>query len=358
MSLDLYVIKDGKNLRCGYTTGSCATAAAKAAAKMLETGKKVNYIEIETPAGIDLKLPISDINIGNESVSCSVVKDAGDDPDATDGMKIFAKVEKRYDKKVMIDGGLGVGRITAKSFFGEVGQAAINQVPRKMIKKEIQKISKNGYDVTIYCPEGEIIAKKTFNKNIGIEGGISIIGTKGIVYPMSEEALLKTIYLEVDTIAKNRGIGKILLTPGNHGEKLADSMDIKIPRVKISNYVGDSLLYIYEKGFRSIKLLGHIGKFSKLAIGIFNTHSNISDTRMESFVYYLSKTDASREFIEKIESTLTAEEAMNLCIDAGYGQVIRDMEIGAEKRVKTYLKDESLDIEVIIYSMERGRYIC
>lgn len=358
MSLDLYVIKDGKNLRCGYTTGSCATAAAKAAVRILETGKEIEYIEIETPAGVDLKLPIWDIAMEKESVSCSIIKDAGDDPDATDGIKIFAKVEKRDDREIIIDGGIGIGRITSKSIFGQVGQAAINEVPRKMIKKEIKKISQNGYDVTIYCPSGKEIAKKTFNKNIGIEGGISIIGTKGIVYPMSEEALLKTIYMEVDTIIKNKGTEEILLVPGNHGEKLADGMDINIPRVKISNYVGDSLLYIYEKGFKSIKLLGHIGKFSKLAIGIFNTHSKVSDTRMESFVYYLSKTDAPKEFIEKIEKTLTAEEAMNLCIDKGYGRVIRNMEIGAEKRIKRYLKDESLDIEVLIYSMERGRYIC
>lgn len=358
MSLDLYVVKNGKNLRCGYTTGSCATGAAKAAVKMLESGKEIDYIEIETPAGVDLKLAISDIVIEKESVSCSIIKDAGDDPDATDGIKIYAKVEKRDDKKIVIDGGMGIGRITSKSFFGEVGQAAINEVPRKTIKKEIEKISQNGYDVTIYCPSGETIAKKTFNKNIGIEGGISIIGTKGIVYPMSEEALLKTIYMEVDNIGKNIGMDEILLVPGNHGEKLADSMNINIPRVKISNYVGDSLLYIYEKGFKSIKLLGHIGKFSKLAIGIFNTHSNVSDTRMESFVYYLSKLNAPKEFIEKIEETLTAEEAMNICIDEGYGRVIKDMEIGAEKRVKRYLKDESLDIEVIIYSMERGRYTC
>lgn len=358
MTLDLYVIKDGKNLRCGYTTGSCATGAAKAAVVMLESGKEIDYIEIETPAGVDLKLPVEDIQILKDKVSCSIIKDAGDDPDVTDGIKIFAKVEKRDDDEIQIHGGMGIGRITSKSFFGQVGQAAINQVPRKMIKEEIRKVSKNGYDVTIFCPLGETIAKRTFNKNIGIEGGISIIGTKGIVYPMSEDALLKTIYMEVNTIGKNQGIDEILLVPGNYGEKLAATLAIDTPKVKVSNYIGDSLLYIYEKGFRRIKLLGHIGKFSKLAIGIFNTHSNVSDTRMESFIYYLSKTDAPREFLDKIENTLTAEEAMNLCIEEGYGQVIRNMEIGAEERVRKYLKDESLDIEVIIYSMERGRYTC
>ena len=205
MKLDLHVIKDGKNLRCGYTTGSCATAAAKAAVTMLETGEKIKYIEIETPAGVDLKLPIEDIEISDTFVICSVVKDAGDDPDVTDGIKIFAKVEMRDDGDIRIDGGIGIGRITSKSFFGEVGQAAINEVPRQMIEKEIRKVSKKGYNVTIFAPLGEIIAKKTFNKNIGIEGGISIIGTKGIVYPMSEDALLKTIYMEVETIIKKLG---------------------------------------------------------------------------------------------------------------------------------------------------------
>ena len=163
MSLDLYVIKEGKSLRCGYTTGSCATAAAKAAAIMLETKQLIKFVEIDTPANIRLKLEVHNPVIEDEYASCSIVKDAGDDPDSTDGIAIYAKVNKRTDGKVTIDGGTGIGRITRKGLFGEVGQAAINPVPRETIEKEVLEVSNEGYDVLIYTPEGLAIGKKTFN---------------------------------------------------------------------------------------------------------------------------------------------------------------------------------------------------
>ena len=354
MSLDLFVVKDGKELRCGYTTGSCATAASKAAALMLEGGKEVNYVEIDTPAGIRLRLEVNDQEIGKDFASCSIIKDAGDDPDNTDGMKIFARLEKRNDGQVRIDGGIGIGRIKKKGLFGEVGEAAINPVPRDMIRKEVLEVSNQGYNVLIYAPEGEAVGRKTFNANIGIEGGISIIGTKGIVYPMSEDALLKTIYLEIDMVKENQGLENIVLVPGNHGEKIAEDMGIRSSKVKISNYIGNALLYAYNQGFKSITLIGHIGKFAKLAIGAFNTHSKICDIRMESFIYYLAFLGAPLDLLEKIDETLTAEEALNIVIDAGYGHVVREMEKGAEKRVNKYIKDDDVKIKVKMYSMERG----
>src|SRR5699024_413695 len=157
----------------------------------------------------------------------------------------------------------------------------------QMIEKEVREVSEKGYDIVIFAPQGEEIGKKTFNSNIGIEGGISIIGSKGIVYPMSEEALIKTIYMEVDMAEENHGKDNIVLVSGNYGEKIAQSLDIQSPSVKVSNFLGDSLLYIYNKGFKSITLIGHIGKFAKLSIGVFNTHSKVCDARMEAFVYHL-----------------------------------------------------------------------
>lgn len=358
MTLDLYVIKEGKSLRCGYTTGSCATAAAKAAAVMLETGEIINYIEIDTPANIKLKLEVHNPIINEDYVTCSIVKDAGDDPDNTDGIAIYAKVSKRSDGKVLIDGGIGIGRITRKGLFGQVGQAAINPVPRETIKKEVLEVSTEGYDILIYAPEGVPIGKKTFNSYIGIEGGISIIGTKGIVYPMSEEALLKTIYMEVDMLFDEYGDEHIVLVPGNYGEKVSESLGINKPRTKISNFIGDSLLYIYNKGFKSITLIGHIGKFSKLSIGVFNTHSKVCDGRMEAFIYYLSFMGAPLELLEEVNNCITAEEGINVCIGAGFGEVVKHMEKGAEMRIKKYLKDENYSVKVIIYSMERGVEFC
>lgn len=356
--LDLYIIREGKELRCGYTTGSCATAASKAAAIMLETGKEIKYVEIDTPANIRLRLEVHNANIEKESASCSIIKDAGDDPDNTDGIEIHAEVRKRKDGLVHIDGGIGIGRIMRKGLFGKIGDVAINPVPREMIEKELREVSNCGYGVVIYAPKGETIAKKTYNKNIGIEGGISIIGTKGIVYPMSEEALIKTIYMEIDMAYETVGDENIVLVPGNYGEKIADSLNIKIPRVKVSNFIGDSLLYAYNKGFKSITLIGHIGKFAKLSIGVFNTHSKVCDARMEAFVYYLAFMGAPLDLIKKIDSTLTAEEAINICIEQGYGEIVKLMQKGAESRVKKYLKDEDYNVEVIIYSMEKGVNIC
>lgn len=358
MTLDLYVIKEGKNLRCGYTTGSCATAAAKAAAIMLESKELIKYVEIDTPANVELKLEVHNPIIRDDYVTCSIIKDAGDDPDNTDGIEIYAKVSKRNDDKVLIDGGIGIGRITRKGLFGEIGQAAINPVPRQTIEEELRKVSTSGYDVTIYAPAGEVIGRKTFNSYIGIEGGISIIGTKGIVYPMSEEALLKTIYMEVDMLLEQYGDEHIVLVPGNYGEKISESLGINKPRTKVSNYIGDSLLYIYNKGFKSTTLIGHIGKFSKLSIGVFNTHSKVCDGRMEAFIYYLSLMGAPMELLQRVNGAITAEEGLNICIQAGYGQVVGQMEQGAESRIRKYLKDEDYNVKVIIYSMERGVEIC
>lgn len=356
--LDLYIIKDGKNLRCGYTTGSCAAAAAKAAAIMLETGKVVKYVEIDTPANIRLKLEVNNPVISEREAYCSIIKDAGDDPDSTDGIGIYARVNKRDDGKIIIDGGEGIGRITRRGLFGEIGDAAINPVPRKMIEDEIKKISDTGYDVIIYAPKGEDIGKKTFNSNIGIKGGISIIGTKGIVYPMSEEALLKTIYMEVDMVEDKYGLDHIVLVPGNYGEKISESLKMNEPRVKISNFIGDILLYVYNKGFKSVTLIGHIGKFAKLSIGVFNTHSKVCDGRMEAFIYYLALMDAPKHLLHRINKAVTAEEGLNICIEEGYGRIIKEMEKGAEDRIRKYIKDDDYKVKVIIYSMERGVDIC
>lgn len=356
--LDLYVIKDGKNLRCGYTTGSCAAGAAKAAVMMLEGNQVIKYVEIDTPAKIKLKLEINEPRIEEGSASCAIIKDAGDDPDNTDGMAIFVKVTRRNDRKITIDGGQGIGRITRKGLFGEIGEAAINPVPRQMIEDEIRKISDYGYHVLVFAPQGEDVGKKTFNKNIGIQGGISIIGTKGIVYPMSEEALIKTIYMEIDTIAETDGKDNIVLVPGNYGEKICNELGIQGGKVKVSNFLGDSLLYIYHQGFKSITLIGHIGKLAKLSIGIFNTHNKVSDGRMEAFIYYLAFMGAPVELLHQVNNAMTAEEGLNICIEAGYGQVVGHMEKGAEDRIRRYLKDEDVQVRVMIYSMERGMSLC
>lgn len=370
MKLNLYIDKNGQKLRCGYTTGSCAAAAAKAAAVILkhnsfdvlknDTVEEMYSIKINTPAGYVLDLPVEKLNWGTSEdgrqfAVAAVQKDAGDDPDSTGGIFIYAKVFAAADGKVKIDGGEGIGRITKKGLFGEVGEAAINPIPQKMITEEVLSILPQGAEVIIFCPEGKEVGKKTFNKNIGIEGGISIIGTKGIVYPMSEDAIKKTIYMEIDGIAENYGTDSILFVPGNYGEKIAEALRLNIPAVKISNYAGDSLSCAYSKGFKNITLLGHIGKFAKLAIGIFNTHNRTADTRMEAFVYYLALNGAKKELLQKANSFSTAEECFNFLIEQNLQGIIKDMECGAEERIKKYLKDEDINVTVLMYSMKHGR---
>lgn len=350
---DQYVIKGGKRLRCGYTTGSCAAAAAKAAAYMLLTGKPVESIEIDTPAGIRLQLAVEKPVIAEEYSSCCVVKDAGDDPDVTDKMEIFARATRREDGVVNITGGEGIGTITRKGFWGDAGQAAINPVPRQMIAKEVSAVSDCGFDVTIYAPAGVEIAKKTFNQYIGIEGGISIIGTSGIVEPMSEEALKKTIYLEIDAALAD-GAEELVLFPGNYGESVVTSLDIRGAKIKVSNFIGDVLMYINEKDVKAITLVGHIGKLCKLSIGAFNTHSRSCDVRIEAFVYYLALRGAPIELIEKVNGCLTSEEAVKIILEWGCNEIFEDMVRGCIDRIRRYIKNYETDIRVIIYSMDYG----
>ena len=209
-------------MRHGFTTGSCAAAASKAAAYMLLTGHRKNQITIETPGGISYTAEIIDIHIGEHCASCAVVKDGGDDPDVTTGMKIYSKVSltEEADGKcavLHIDGGEGIGRVTRPGLDQPVGAAAVNSVPRKMILEAVGSVCAaaeypGGLAVTISAPEGAEVAKKTFNADLGIQGGISILGTSGIVEPMSQQALIDTITLELRQRFA-QGHRRVILTP-------------------------------------------------------------------------------------------------------------------------------------------------
>ena len=229
--MEEYIVKDGKKLRLGYTTGSCAAAAAKAAAYMLLTGRRKDTIDLLTPKGIRLHLTVEEIKITSSEVSCAIRKDSGDDPDATRGTLIFACVRKTDVPEILIDGGAGVGRVTKRGLDQPVGAAAINSVPRRMIEENVREVcALCGYDggvsVVISVPEGEALAKKTFNPRLGIVGGISILGTTGIVEPMSEQALVDTIRVELRQ-RRELGAEYVLLTPGNYGaDFIRDSIGI------------------------------------------------------------------------------------------------------------------------------------
>ena len=285
--MDTYIVKDGKKLRLGYTTGSCAAAAAKAAAWMLLGGVRKESIHLLTPKGIELDLPVQEIQIARDRVSCAIQKDSGDDPDVTRDTLIFAAVQKKDTPGITVDGGMGVGRVTKRGLDQPVGAAAINSVPRKMICENVEEVCRmfdyrGGIEVIISVPEGRALARKTFNPRMGIVGGISILGTTGIVEPMSEQALVDTIRVELRQ-RKENGAKYALLAPGNYGaDFIRDGLRLD-PRMAVltSNFIGDALLICQELGFRGALLVGHIGKLVKLAGGMWNTHSKYGDCRME-----------------------------------------------------------------------------
>ena len=316
--MEEYQFSQGKNLRCGYTTGSCATAAAKAAATMLLTGERVATVRIDTPKGVVLELEPLEVELAEQYVSCAIRKDSGDDPDDTNGVLVFAKVEKVAEPGVHIEGGVGVGRVTKPGLACAVGGPAINPTPRRMITAEVGSVMEQaGYSegllVTISIPEGVEIAKKTFNPRLGIIGGLSVLGTSGIVEPMSEKALIETMYVEMRA-QKARGNKHLLVFFGNYGEDFTrDVMQLDLEgAVTCSNFVGELLDYAVFLGFETLFLIGHSGKLVKLAQGVMNTHSKYADCRTELFALEAMFHGASIEVGQEIYHCLTTDEVTKI----------------------------------------------
>ena len=366
--MEEFVYIDGKKYRRGYTTGSCATAVSKAAVYMILTNEKIDTVNIDTPKGIYLSIPVVSSEIKkNEDTGeiysiCSVEKDGGDDIDATNGIEIFAKATWVYEDEIdkseknfsfegdgfCVFSGEGVGIITKKGLNIEPGRPAINPVPQKMIAKEVESVLKAsgenvlndksslknslddenivGYEnrldnrkkvikITIFIPKGEEVANKTFNPRLGIVGGISIIGTSGIVEPMSDDGWKKSI-------------------------------------VRTSNFLGYMLMEAKRMGFKKILLAGHIGKFIKLSAGIFNTHSKVADARNEILIANLALMGASTELARKIDSCLTTEEATDIVYENGFGEVFDIICEKCKKRAEMHV-DNEIEIEVFIFKMDK-----
>ncbi len=321
--MEEYIVKEGKRLRLGYTTGSCAAAAAKAAAWMLLTGQPREKIGLITPKGIRLELEVTDISMEPDRVSCAVVKDGGDDPDITTGAHITATVVRAARPGVEILGGPGVGRVTKPGLDQPVGAAAINSVPRRMIRENVEEICRlldepGGLTVTISVPGGGELAKKTFNPRLGIEGGISILGTTGMVEPMSDHALIDTIRVELRQ-RRATGAEYALLTPGNYGaDFLRDTLGVDpVKAVQVSNFIGDSLDLCRELGFRGALLVGHVGKLVKLAGGMLNTHSRYGDCRMPLLTAQAAACGISPAAAQAMLSAVTCDEAIRIAREAG-----------------------------------------
>ena len=316
--MEEYQFSQGKNLRCGYTTGSCATAASKAAATMLLKGERIVNVKIDTPKGIALNLEPLEVEVGVDYVSCAIRKDSGDDPDATNGVLVYAKVEKTAAQGIELCGGIGVGKVTKPGLACAVGGPAINPTPRKMITNALQELMtscnyEGGLRVTISIPAGVEIAKKTFNPRLGIVGGLSVLGTSGIVEPMSERALIDTIYVEMNA-QKAKNNKNLLVFFGNYGQDFAhDTLKLDLSdTVTCSNYIGELLDYAVFCGFESLLLIGHTGKVAKLASGVMNTHSKYADCRTEVFALQAMFNGASKEVGQEIYQCLTTDEVIKV----------------------------------------------
>ncbi|HJD37466.1 MAG TPA: cobalt-precorrin-5B (C(1))-methyltransferase CbiD [Candidatus Blautia ornithocaccae] len=355
-----YSIKNNKKMRYGYTTGSCAAAAAKGAVEILLGNKKIQQVELMTPKGILLNLELLHISQGDGWVSCAVKKDGGDDPDVTNGLEIYVKAQKTEIPGIRLEGGQGVGRVTKKGLEQPVGSPAINKVPRSMILKETGEIcSQTGYKggllLTVSVPGGAEAGARTFNPRLGIQGGISILGTSGIVEPMSEDALIKSIEIEMRQKVEN-GAEYLLITPGNYGAAyLKEHMELPFEEsMKCSNYIGETLDMALDMGVKGILFVSHIGKFVKVAGGIMNTHSRCADSRAELLAANAIRAGISMDGVKEILDTITTDEALSVILREN---LLEPLMKELTDRILYYLNHRTYDrmlLGAVVFSNEYG----
>lgn len=349
----------GKALRRGWTTGSCAAAASQAAAVLLLTGIAPPEIHLHTPGGVTFILPVEAAHMDGESAVCTVQKDSGDDPDITNGVRITASV-CRADSGTAIEGGVGVGRVTRPGLAMPVGEAAINPGPRAQIKAAVEcAADQNGYNggfsVIISVEDGEALAAQTYNGHLGIVGGISILGTSGIVEPMSEKALVDTIRLELDSLyAQGQRIA--FLCPGNYGADFArDTLGLDLERaVKCSNFIGEAFDHAAYRGYPEILLIGHAGKLVKMAAGVMNTHSSVADARQEIFTAHAALCGAPHDTLTGLMEAVSVDACIDLLDEAGLrGPVLARIGKEMEKRIALRMKGRAR-VEFIMFTGKYG----
>ena len=349
----------GQALRRGWTTGTCAAAAAEAAALLLLTGRAPVELRLETPGGLTFTLPVEQPHIDGDAAVCTVRKDAGDDPDITNGVGISATV-CRAEPGVAIDGGAGVGRVTRPGLAMPVGAAAINPGPRAQITAALGRAARacgytGGFSVIISAENGEELARQTYNEHLGVVGGLSILGTSGIVEPMSEKALVDTILLELDSLYAG-GQRTAFLCPGNYGADFArDTLGLDLEKaVKCSNFIGEALDHAVFRGFQDILLVGHAGKLVKLAAGVMNTHSSVADGRQEIFTAHAALCGAGRDTLEGLMQSISVDACIELLDRENLREpVLARIESEIEKRRALRLRGRG-HVEFILFTARYG----
>ena len=359
--LEEYINVGTKRMRCGYTTGTCAAAASRAAAELLLRGQLVPAVTVSTPAGIDVVVEIEEHESGDGWAQCAVQKDSGDDPDVTNGALVYARVEYADEPGAHVDGGIGVGRVTREGLDQPVGAAAINSTPRRMIAEQLEEAlaqaegEARGLLSVISIPAGVELAAKTFNPRLGIEGGISVLGTSGVVRPMSEDALISSIELEMRTL-RARGVTNLLVVPGNYGRdfacgQLALNMD---EAVSCSNYFGATIDAANVLGFDSMLIVGHIGKMAKVAGGIMNTHSRVADCRVEVLASHAALVGAPQDVVREVMDAATTDAALDALIACGKADATMESLMMRLADKLAHRAAGALQIEAIVFSNVHG----
>ena len=301
-----------KILRGGWTTGACAAAGVKAALTLMTAGEIVDDVEIIALDGTRLTIPIERVEkISDDTIRVEVIKFSGDDPDITNGASILTNV-KIFGDEIIFRAGIGVGHITKAGLQLPIGEPAINPGPRQLIRNVAAEFNISGLEVEISIPEGVELAKRTLNPILGVEGGLSIIGTTGVLRPMSEDAFKNSLVPQID-VAIAAGFDTLIFVPGKIGETIAKKFGLPDGAIiQTSNFIGFMLEAAVDRNVKQIILCGHIGKLIKVAAGIFHTHNRVADARLETLAAYSAAEGLPADEVKKILSANTTEDAAQI----------------------------------------------
>ena len=336
-----------KILRNGFTTGACAAAGVKAALTYDSCGEIVDAVEITALDGTKLKIPVAKVEVLDGKICVEVVKDSGDDPDITNGVSIFTTVKKIDGNEIIFRAGIGVGIVTKAGLQIPAGEPAINNGPRQLIRNVAAEFNVSGLEVEISVPAGVELAEKTLNPILGVEGGISIIGTTGVLRPMSEEAFKNSLVPQID-VAVAAGFTTLIFVPGKIGEVAAQKLGFNPQAIiQTSNFIGHMLDAAADRNVEKIILCGHIGKLVKVAAGIFHTHNRVADGRLETLAAYCAAEGMSSAEVKKILDATTTEVATEIISANNLNCVYKKIAARANYRAERYTFNK-IHVETIL----------
>lgn len=329
-------------LRSGYTTGACAAAGVKASL-LYEQGEEWDTIKLRALDGTELVIPVKNIVQDDRGLTAEVVKFSGDDPDITNGVSVFTTIRHLpgAEAEVAFRAGEGIGTVTKPGLSVPVGEPSINPGPRQLIRNAVADVlgtDKVPLEVTISIPAGVELAKQTLNPILGVEGGISVIGTTGVLRPMSEEGFKNSLVPQID-VAKAAGYEDLIFVPGKIGERLAKAWQLpEAAMVQTSNFIGFMLEAAQQRGIKRVLLFGHIGKLIKVAAGCFYTHNRIADGRLETMAAYGAAAGLTTQQVQAVLGANTTEDALAVLEQAGLrDEVCQALAARASARAQRYL---------------------